>query len=211
MQLINAPVQVDMMNAPKWCLRLHTSLSTYLIMAVRFNRDASLIALRDVVPFSFFFHFHIAQCSFLIYRSFPVEIHISFFPPSFHFSLSHFISAPGCSLHVVAQTRWLSISIRNSCRLLCNLSPADIVTWSERIPYPSCQSWTSRASFMHVLRSQTAFWTCIISNIPENRRFIVQKIIIRNVPRNPCAIYLFYFTWISFTHFLKLYIYTNVL
>lgn len=104
----------------------------------RFNCNASLIACitrRCSAQLLFSLLYRFAQCSFLIDRSFPAEICTSpFFSPPFHLSLSHSVNAPGCSLHVVAQTRRLSISIRSSLRLLCNLSTADVVTWSEREP-----------------------------------------------------------------------------
>lgn len=149
----------------------------------RFNCNASLIACitrRCSAQLLFSLLYRFAQCSFLIDRSFPAEICTSpFFSPPFHLSLSHSVNAPGCSLHVVAQTRRLSISIRSSLRLLCNLSTADVVTWSEREPTVGPHSLlahrelpepVSCACCGHKWRFGTYHY--IILNIFEKRRFV---------------------------------------
>lgn len=92
----------------------------------------SPLALQDVVPPGFFLSrlsASISSCARRLRSSFPLDrlpAEIRALLPSVSPS-----TALGCSLHVVAGMRRLSISIRSSCRPLCNL-PADDVTTSAR-------------------------------------------------------------------------------
>lgn len=137
-------------NVPRDCARVSRAfngmlgyfsthrLRGFLSVSIAMHPSLHTLALRDAVPLGFFFSRLSASISFrpttflvlldrlrYVGSSLPAEIR-AFLP--FSFLSSFYSTAAGCSSHVVAETRRLSISIRSSRRPLCNLSADDVTT-----------------------------------------------------------------------------------